>query len=145
MWPNRRFPADLVTFTKEILNGKLNFFVQWSSLNIRCGFWRPSLKYLLFASIFLIIVKPATRGVLWKKVLLEIYTIHRKTPAHVTWSRPATLLKNDTPGIGFFLWILRNFYEPVFYRTPLDGCFWSLLKLRSEKHTCQWSSIKKYT
>ena len=38
-----------------------------------------------------------------KKVLLEIYLIHRKTPAHVTWSRPATLLKNDTPGIGFFL------------------------------------------
>ena len=23
MWPNPRFPADLVTFTEEILNGKL--------------------------------------------------------------------------------------------------------------------------
>ena len=25
MWPNLRFPADLVTFTEEILNGKLHF------------------------------------------------------------------------------------------------------------------------
>ena len=29
MWPNPQFPADLVTFTEEILNGKLHFFVQW--------------------------------------------------------------------------------------------------------------------
>ena len=25
MWPNPQFPADLVTFTEEILNGKLPF------------------------------------------------------------------------------------------------------------------------
>ena len=25
MWPNSQFPADLVTFTEEILNGKLHF------------------------------------------------------------------------------------------------------------------------
>ena len=29
MWPNPQFPADLVTFTEEIRNGKLHFFVQW--------------------------------------------------------------------------------------------------------------------
>ena len=28
MWPNPEFPADLVTCTKEILNGTLHFFVQ---------------------------------------------------------------------------------------------------------------------
>ena len=28
MTKNRQFPADLVTFTEEILNGKLHFFVQ---------------------------------------------------------------------------------------------------------------------
>ena len=28
MWPNSQFPADLVTFTEEILNEKLHFFVQ---------------------------------------------------------------------------------------------------------------------
>ena len=26
MWPNPIFPADLVTFTEEILNGKLYLF-----------------------------------------------------------------------------------------------------------------------
>ena len=25
MWPNLQIPADLVTFTEEILNGKLHF------------------------------------------------------------------------------------------------------------------------
>ena len=29
MWPNPQETADLVTFTDEILNGKLYFFVQW--------------------------------------------------------------------------------------------------------------------
>ena len=28
MWPNPQVPADLVTFTEEILNEKLHFFVQ---------------------------------------------------------------------------------------------------------------------
>ena len=28
MWPNSKKTADLVTFTEEIFNGKLNFFVQ---------------------------------------------------------------------------------------------------------------------
>ena len=28
MRPNPQFPADLGTFTEEILNGKLHFFVQ---------------------------------------------------------------------------------------------------------------------
>ena len=27
MWPNPQFPADLVTFTEEILNGKLHFLL----------------------------------------------------------------------------------------------------------------------
>ena len=29
MWPILQFPADLVTFTEEVLNGKLLFLVQW--------------------------------------------------------------------------------------------------------------------
>ena len=39
MWPNPQFPADLVTFTEEILYGKLQFFcsVSMSVLNLyRC-------------------------------------------------------------------------------------------------------------
>ena len=43
MWPNPQFPADLVTFTGEILNGKLHFlcrvlcyleYLPWSTENI---------------------------------------------------------------------------------------------------------------
>ena len=32
MWTNPQFPADLVTFTKEILNGKLHFLCNVFSL-----------------------------------------------------------------------------------------------------------------
>ena len=30
MWPNLHFPADLVTFSEEMLNGKLHFL--WSEI-----------------------------------------------------------------------------------------------------------------
>ena len=34
MWPNPQFPADLFTFTEEILNGKFDFFVQWGVIGL---------------------------------------------------------------------------------------------------------------
>ena len=38
MWPNPEFPPDLVTFTKEILNGTLDyfelFFLEWFTLTL---------------------------------------------------------------------------------------------------------------
>ena len=34
MQPNPQEAADWVTFTEEILNGKLRFFVQWFSILI---------------------------------------------------------------------------------------------------------------
>ena len=27
MWPNPQFPSDLITFTENILNGQVHFFV----------------------------------------------------------------------------------------------------------------------
>ena len=42
MWPNAQSPADLVTFTEEILNGKLHFLCSESK-----SFWR-------FFSIFIV-------------------------------------------------------------------------------------------
>ena len=47
MWPNPQFPADLVTFTEEIFNGKLHFLCS--------KFWRRgessrSLKISVFPS-----------------------------------------------------------------------------------------------
>ena len=34
MWPNPQFPEYLITFTEEILNGKLNFFAQFKNKSI---------------------------------------------------------------------------------------------------------------
>ena len=73
MWPNPQFPADLVTFTEEILNRKLHFFVQcgkgWSLLRkpeariwttatnidsllyIRCQIWLDEI-YVLIDNIY---------------------------------------------------------------------------------------------
>ena len=33
MWPNLQFPADLVTYIEEILNGKLHFLCSEISCN----------------------------------------------------------------------------------------------------------------
>ena len=33
MWPNPQFPADLVTFTEEILNGKIHFLCSAKSVS----------------------------------------------------------------------------------------------------------------
>ena len=33
MWPEPKFPADLVTFTEEIRNGKLDFCAVWGLIN----------------------------------------------------------------------------------------------------------------
>ena len=35
MWSHPLQTADLVTFTKEILNGKLHFFVQWVKFEVK--------------------------------------------------------------------------------------------------------------
>ena len=37
--------------------------------------------------------------------------------------QPATLLKKRLWHMCFFLWILRNFYDHLFYRSPLGDCF----------------------
>ena len=41
MWPNPQFPEDLVTFTEEILNGKLRF-----SCSICYETWRPEVAVM---------------------------------------------------------------------------------------------------
>ena len=43
-----------------------------------------------------------------------------------TCARVSFLIKLQVTGV--FLWILQNFYEHLFYRTPLDDCFWILRK-----------------
>ena len=34
MWPNPQFSVDLVIFTEETLNEKIQFFVQWTLIQI---------------------------------------------------------------------------------------------------------------
>ena len=48
MWPNLQFPADLVPFNEEILNGKLYFFC--SDLNL---YLQVSSNFLYLVSIAL--------------------------------------------------------------------------------------------
>ena len=70
----------------------------------------------------------ANRGVLWKKVFLEISQNSQENGC----ARVSFLIKlqaSGDSGIGVFLWILRNFSEHLFHRTPLSHCFWLLLKL----------------
>ena len=51
MWPDPQFPADLVTFTEEIFNGKLHFFVQCmcffntSSVHLKLNLVSPKTKF----------------------------------------------------------------------------------------------------
>ena len=71
--------------------------------------------------------------VLWERCSYKFRKIHRKTPVPESpfliklQVRPTTLLKKDT-GTGVFLWILRNFKEHLFYKTPPGDCFWKLLR-----------------
>ena len=49
MWPNPQFPADMVTFTEEIINGKLHFLCSEFFLFFLTAF----LDELLFWTFFL--------------------------------------------------------------------------------------------
>ena len=42
-------------------------------------------------------------------------------------------------GTGVFLWILRNFSENLFYRTPLGDCFWKFPKCGGALGTYFWN------
>ena len=56
-----------------------------------------------------------------KKVLLKISQNSQKnTCAAVSFLRPATLVKKETPKQVFFCEIFRNFKEHIFYKTPLS-------------------------
>ena len=52
MWPNPQETADLVTFTEEILIGKLLFFVQCDGLLSICTLWCTLTIFCYFIYIF---------------------------------------------------------------------------------------------
>ena len=45
MWANPREPGNLVTFTEEILNGKLHFSCSVSVMEIWHSGWQEAAKY----------------------------------------------------------------------------------------------------
>ena len=69
----------------------------------------------------------ATGGVLSKKVILNKFI---ENPfARISFliklqEKACNFIKKRGSDTSAFLWILRNFLELVFYRTPLDDCFW---------------------
>ena len=40
MWPNPRFPADLVKFTEEIFNEKLDFYAVYTNKTTSRKLWK---------------------------------------------------------------------------------------------------------
>ena len=56
------------------------------------------------------IVNPK-KDILWKKVFLAL---------------DLQLYQKRDSNTGFFMWILQNFWEYLFYRTPLDDCLYLL-------------------
>ena len=70
MWPNPQFPADLVTYTEEILNEKLHFLSSvWSCwCNICCVWkWVIDWHFLKIGSHrhFLLLVKEKSNSYIW--------------------------------------------------------------------------------
>ena len=51
MWPNPQFLADLVTFTEEILNGKLHFLCSASSYSRALYFNIPGLIFIVLLCV----------------------------------------------------------------------------------------------
>ena len=49
--------------------------------------------------------------------------------------RVSLLTKLQASGAVFFLWNLLHFWEHLFYRTPLDDCFWLYRALLHALHT----------
>ena len=75
------------------------------------------LRHWCFPGKFMNFSEAATGGVLWKKLFSKISQYSQES------CRPATLLKRDS-NTGVFLWIWRNFYKYLFWRTSANGCFW---------------------
>ena len=125
MWSNPQFPADLVTFTKDILNGKLHFLCrELADCNVKSDSYRKQLWHLTKGK------KRSNAGsncqeVFCKKGVLGNFA--RFTRKHqclrlffnkVAGLRDATLSKKSLSRSCFLV----NF-EKFLKKTPWDDCF----------------------
>ena len=102
----------------------------YPSRNTMKTFYLEQIHTKLYSWTINILHTEADTGVvLWKKVFLGIsQNSQENTSVRVYFlirlqaSGLQLYLKRDS-GTGAFLWILRNFQEHVFYRTPPEDCF----------------------
>ena len=144
MWPNSQETADLVTFTEEILNGKLQFLCSVRTCaTCVANFLRFS--WVIDLSTFAKLVFPRSniqkqpfRGVLEKRCSENMLQIYRRAPMpkydfnkvalQLYWNHKATLLKSHFD-------MDNHTSEHLSSRTPLNGCFWTLkLTLQDSVH-----------
>ena len=76
MWSNPQITADLLTFTEEILNGKLHFLFSGSQKRLLMIIWNrtgPNIDWL-------ILQKQPSAGVLGKSCSENMQQIYKRTP-----------------------------------------------------------------
>ena len=131
---------------------RLIHFLQASS-NILSLFWKFStfligwirMTYVLLKSLALFL-KPIAqqKNDVTMPLSVTFRSSHRRCSENVflgisqnlqenTCARVSFLIKlwKKDSGKGVFLWILQNFQEHFFHRTPLGDCFWTLSFFRS--------------
>ena len=86
-------------------------FWQVSNITLKCSYRRCSIKKAVSKNFAIFIEKNPCWSLLFINMLA---------------CKSATLLQIDS-NIGVFLWILSNFLKSLFYRTPVNDCFWTLL------------------
>ena len=102
MWPNPQFPTDLVTFTEEILNGKLHF--------LRSDYLHLKLRSVSFLSISRLLIQLSLEAVRWGS---QEY-FFGNFQLVVTKSSVTEILFSKFDAFSIFSWTL------------LDGCVWSM-------------------
>ena len=114
MSANPHFPADLIKFTQEILNGKLHLLYSECLWDISENSMRK-LKLIFENS------RSSRPEVFLGKSVLKFIGEHPCRTA-ISIKLLATLLKSHF-GMGVLLLICCIFSEHLFLRAPLSGCF----------------------
>ena len=134
MWPNPQFPADLVTFTEEILNGKLHFLcsdvnpisTKGNAQGETTSNFLPltsSYSYLCqYETRIKFSTKPCAKEAADHRCFIELLLqkfrkIHRKTPAVEYVFQPFTVLN-----LGMHV-CLSQYYSEYFLFVKTRGGF----------------------
>ena len=114
-----QFAADLVTFTEAILNGKHHFLYSVNALLVKPAVANSNIKHTFPSLNVTQISRSSHKRCSVRKDFVWNF-------AKFTWKHLCQRLFSNkrVSSTSAFLWIMRNFLEHLFYRTPPDGCFW---------------------